>query len=114
LAQIANRTPTVTIYTTYYLECKIGLFDRDETNHLNCRTVTKTIFSMGKIVHASQIFDSRDRRLALVFDNAPHTIYIYYFWETGFAFYGRKDYANDASSRVSSMAISQNKLFVVL
>ena len=68
---------------------------------------------MGRIVHSSQIFDQTERRIAIIFDNEPNTIYIYYFEDSGFMVYGRKDYANDASNKVNSVAIAEGKLFVV-
>lgn len=50
----------------------------------------------------------------MVFDNEPHTVYIYYFWAVGFGFYGRKDYAGDAANQVTGVAIANGKLFTVL
>lgn len=60
------------------------------------------------------MFDPNQRRLAIVFDNAPHTVFVYYFWPEGFGYFGRKDYAGVASEMVTGVALSKSKLFVVL
>ena len=114
LIQVGNITQAKTIYTTYYVRCGINVFDRDETHHLTCKIVLTTRFSMGRILTASQMYEPRERRVAIVFENEPHTVYIYYFWPTGFGFFGRKDYAGDAANQVTGVAIAQRKLFVVL
>jgi hypothetical protein len=78
-------SPSQTLYTTYYVECKINVLDRDETHHLNCRIIQTSRFSnLGRIVTTSQMFDPRERRIAIVFDTTPHTIYVYYFEPSGF------------------------------
>lgn len=59
LVQVGEKSASKTLYTTYYIKCKINVLDRDETHHLTCQTITKTNFSMGKIVRASQIFNPR-------------------------------------------------------
>jgi hypothetical protein len=41
-------------------------------------------------------------------------VYVYYFWDVGFGFYGRKDYAGDAANQVTGVAIANGKLFTVL
>ena len=60
------------------------------------------------------MYDPKQRRVAIVFKDEPHTVYIYYFWPDGFGFYGRKDYAGDAGNRITGIDISDGKLFVVL
>jgi len=67
--------------------------DRDEVHHLNCRTIRSLTFSLGKILKTSQIFDPKSRRIAIIFDSAPHSVFVYFFWAEDFGFYGRKDYA---------------------
>jgi len=114
LVQVGNITQAKTIYTTYYVKCSINVFDRDETHHLTCKIVIATRFSMGRILTASQMYEPHERRLALVFENEPHTVYVYYFWPEGFGFFGRKDYDGTASNQVTGVAIAQRKLFVVL
>jgi len=52
------------------------------------------------------MYGAEERRLAIIFDSAPHTVYIYYFWPSGFGSYGRKDYAGDAGNKVTGVAIS--------
>lgn len=69
---------------------------------------------MGRIISTSQMYDPEERRVAIIFDSAAHTVYVYFFWPDGFGFYGRKDYAGDAGNRVTGVAISVGKLFVVL
>ncbi len=43
------------------------------------------------------MFDPRERRIAIIFDSVPSTVYIYYFWSSGFGYYGKKDYAGVAA-----------------
>lgn len=69
---------------------------------------------MGRIIATSQMFDPKERRIAMIFDSAPNTIYVYYFWPLGFGFFGRKDYAGDAGNRVTGVALAEGKLFAVL
>jgi ABC-type Fe3+-hydroxamate transport system substrate-binding protein len=69
---------------------------------------------MGRILTASQMFEPHSRRIAIVFENEPHTVYVYFFWPEGCGFFGRKDYAGDAANQVTGVAIAQRKLFVVL
>lgn len=88
--------------------------DRDDTHHLNCRIITSTVFSQGLILFSSQIFSQKERRIAFVFDSLPHSVWIYYFWEIGFGYYGRKDYGADAGHELSAVAISRGMLFTVL
>lgn len=114
LVQTGFKTSSQTLYTEYYVNCKINVLDRDETHHLTCHIILTSRFSQGKIITTSQMFDPKERRLAIVFDNAPHTVFIYYFWPEGFGFYGRKDYAGIASEMVTGVALSKSKLFVVL
>lgn len=91
------------------------MLDRDETHHLNCKIIQTSRFSnLGRIITTSQMFDPRERRIAIVFDTAPHTIYVYYFEPSGFTYFGRKDYAGVASELVTGVAISRGKLFTVL
>lgn len=115
LVQTNDKDGSSALYTTYYINCKINVHDRDEVHHLACRVIQKTRFSdLGKILTTSQIFDLNERRIAIVFDTAPHTIYVYYFWPEAFGFFGRKDYAGVAAELVTGVAISKGKLFVVL
>jgi hypothetical protein len=60
------------------------------------------------------MFDPKERRVAIIFESAPHTVYIYYFWADGFGFFGRKDYAGVGAELVTGVAISKGKLFTVL
>lgn len=69
---------------------------------------------LGKIMFTSQIFDPRERRVAILFDSAPHSIYVFYFDSDGFTYFGRKDYAGVGSDIVTGVAISKGKLFAVL
>lgn len=39
---------------------------------------------------------------------------IYYMWDVGFGFYGRKDYAGDAANILTGVTISKGKLFCTL
>jgi hypothetical protein len=39
---------------------------------------------------------------------------IYYLWDVGFGFYGRKDYAGDAANILTGITISKGKLFCTL
>jgi hypothetical protein len=114
LVQTGEKSGTQMLYDTHYINCKINVMDRDEVHHLNCRIIQTTRFSLGKIITTSQIFDPHERRIAIVFDSTPHTIYIYYFWAEAFGFFGRKDYAGVAAELVTGVAISKGKLFTVL
>jgi hypothetical protein len=96
------------------VECKINVFDRDDIHHLNCRIVSNTNLNNGKIISTSQMFNPKSRRIAIIFDLNPHTVFVYYFWPTGFAFFGRKDYGSDAANQLTGVAISKGKLFCVL
>jgi len=69
---------------------------------------------MGKILTTSQMFDPKSRRVAIIFEDAPNTVFIYYFWLDAFGFFGRKDYAGVAAELVTGVAISRGKLFTVL
>lgn len=60
------------------------------------------------------MFDVHERRLALVFDKTPNIAYVYYFWDAGFGYYGKKEYAGDAWSRLSGVTINKGKLFCTL
>ncbi len=71
-------------------------------------------FGMGRIVSTSQMFDPRERRIAMIFDSVPSTVYIYYFWPAGFGYFGRKDYAGVAAEIVTGVSIARGKLFVIL
>jgi hypothetical protein len=114
--QTAQKSSSQTLYTTYYINCKINVMDRDDIHHLNCRNVMNpSRFSgLGKIMFTSQIFDPRERRVAILFDSAPHSIYVFYFDSDGFTYFGRKDYAGVGSDIVTGVAISKGKLFAVL
>lgn len=114
LVQVGEKLTDKTLYTTYYVNCKINVFDRDDKHHLTCRTILATRFSMGKILTTSQMFDPKSRRIAIIFEDAPHTVFIYYFWLDAFGFFGRKDYAGVAAELVTGVAISRGKLFTVL
>ena len=114
LVQTGFKTSSQTLYTEYYVNCKINVLDRDETHHLTCRIILTSRFSQGRIITSSQMFDPKERRLAIVFDNAPHSVFVYYFWPEGFGYFGRKDYAGVASEMVTGVALSKSKLFVVL
>lgn len=71
--------------------------DRDETHHLNCRTINSFAFTLGKMLRTSHIYDPKERRIAVVFDSAPHTIFVYFFWAGELGYYGRKDYVGVAT-----------------
>ena len=60
------------------------------------------------------MFDIHERRLALVFEDNRNAVYIYYFWQAGFGYYGKKVYAGDAWSQLSGVTINKGKLFCVL
>jgi hypothetical protein len=60
------------------------------------------------------MFDIHERRLALVFEDAPNIVWIYYFWAAGFGYYGKKEYAGDAWSRLSAVTINKGKIFLTL
>ena len=60
------------------------------------------------------MYDIKERRVAIIFEFEPHTVYVYFFWPAGFGYYGRKAYGGDAGNQVTGAAISQGKLFVVL
>ena len=114
LVQTGQETPDKTIYQTFYVRCKINVFNKDEVHQLNCSVVHTTSFTMGRITLMSQMYDSEERRVAIVFDSQPDTVYVYFFWPDGFGFYGRKDYAGDVGNRVTGIDIANGKLFVVL
>ncbi len=90
------------------------MLDRDGTHHLRCRIVTSTRFGMGRIVISSQMYDVHERRLALVFEDNLNTVMLYYFWSAGFGYYGKKDYAGDAWSKLSGVTVNRGKLFCTL
>ena len=69
---------------------------------------------MGRILKSSQMFDPLERRIALVFEDVQHSVFIYEVWAAGFGFWGRKDYAGDAWSSLTGVAISNGKLFCTL
>jgi hypothetical protein len=110
----ATKNETKPTYTAHYVHCRINVLDRDETHSLNCRIISSTRFGMGRIILASQMFDIHERRMALVFDDSPNAVYVYFFWEAGFGYYGRKVYAGDAWSMLSGVTINKGKLFCVL
>jgi hypothetical protein len=116
LVQTGQKSSSQTLYTSYYINCKINVMDRDELHHLNCRVVQNpSRFSgLGKILSTSQMFDPKQRRIAILFDSAPHSIYVFYFDADGFTYFGRKDYAGVGSDIVTGVAISKGKLFAVL
>ncbi len=60
------------------------------------------------------MFNPDERRLALVFDETPNTVMLYYFWTAGFGFYGNKYYSGDAWSILTGVTISKGKLFCTL
>jgi hypothetical protein len=68
------------VYTTHYLRCLINVLDRDEKHHLTCSIISSTRFSMGKIIKSSQMMDPHERRIALVFEDNPNSVMIYYLW----------------------------------
>ncbi len=110
----STKNETKPTYTAHYVHCRINVLDREETHSLNCRIISSTRFGMGRIILASQMFDIHERRLALVFDESPNAVYVYYFWAAGFGYYGRKVYAGDAWSMLSGVTINKGKLFCVL
>lgn len=114
MIQTGESASNKTIFTTYYITCKINVFDRDEVHSLDCKTIYTTRFSMGKILMTSQMFDPEERRIAIIFESEPYTVYVYYFWPEGMGFYGRKAYAGDVGNRVTGVSIDEGKLFVVL
>ena len=102
-------------YYIHYIKCKVNVFDYDETHTLDCEIeFSQHLEKHGKILHASQMYDVRQRRIAFVFDTQPHVIYVFYFWPTGFAYFGEKEYYGDAANQVTGVAIERGKLFVVL
>ena len=82
-------------------------------HHLDCSIVHSLTFSSGRIIEMSQMYDPKERRVAIVFDSAPNTVFVYFFWPDGFGFYGRKDYSPNVGDRVTGIDISDGKLFVV-
>ena len=52
-----SKTANATVYTTFYIECKINVFSRDQVYHLDCKTVLNVRFSNGRILQTSQMFD---------------------------------------------------------
>jgi hypothetical protein len=69
---------------------------------------------MGRIIKSSQIFDPKERRIALVFEGHQNVVMIYSLWTAGFGFFGRKTYNGDAWSTLSGITISKGKLFCTL
>lgn len=114
LVQTVSSPSNKTIYTTMYIQCNINVFDRDDVHHLDCKTILNTRFSLGRIIQTSQMFNPKERRVAIIFDSSPNTVYVYYFWPDGFGFFGRKDYAGDAGNRITGVALAEGKVFVVL
>lgn len=114
MVQTGEKSASQTIYTNYYVSCKINVFDRDETHHLTCTIIFTSRFSMGKIITTSQMFDAHQRRIAIVFENAPHSVFVYEFSPEEFILFGRKDYAGDAANQITGVALSRGKLFCVL
>ena len=69
---------------------------------------------MGRILMTSQIYDPRERLIAIVFDSNPNVVNVYFFWPEGFGFFGRKEYPGDPGNIVTGVQIAEKKLFVVL
>ncbi len=69
---------------------------------------------MGRIIDSSQMFDVHERRIALVFSDNPNIAFIYHFWAAGFGYYGKKEYAGDAWTKLSGVTINKGKLFCIL
>ena len=112
--QTEDKGPLKTEYMLHLVACKIDIFGKEKTYHLFCSEKSSQKSEHGKVIHASQMFDPRNRRIAMVFDSAPHTVYVFYVWPDGFAYYGEKEYPGDAGNQVTGIAIERGKVFVVL